>query len=88
MKLLYLSKRHIIILLLPILLLVSTLYAHDATHKLDGKVIVVDAGHGGIDPGANRPGVLEKDINLAIALALKEVLNQYGAKVVYPVKRT
>jgi len=70
------------LLLLPSILLLSTLYTHDATSKLTDKIIVVDAGHGGIDPGANRPGVLEKDINLAIALQLKNVLNEYGAKVV------
>lgn len=82
MRILYFGKRHFVLLLLPAVLLLSTLYAHDDTHKLTGKVIVVDAGHGGIDPGANRPDVLEKDINLAIALGLKNELNQYGAKVV------
>lgn len=82
MRMLYFSKRHFILSLLPVMLLLSTLYAYDVTHKLASKVIVVDAGHGGIDPGANRPGVLEKDINLAIVLALKDVLNQNGAKVV------
>jgi len=82
MRMLCIGTRHFILLLLPAMLLLSTLYAHNATHKLTGKVIVVDAGHGGIDPGANRPGVLEKDINMAIALALKDTLNQYGAKVV------
>jgi len=81
-RILYFGKRHFVLLLLPAVLLLSTLYAHDDTHKLTGKVIVVDAGHGGIDPGANRPDVLEKDINLAIALGLKNELNQYGAKVV------
>ncbi|WP_425061413.1 Germination-specific N-acetylmuramoyl-L-alanine amidase [Sporomusa carbonis] len=79
---LYISKRRFILLLLPAMLLLSTLYAHNTNHKLTDKVIVVDAGHGGIDPGANRPGILEKDINLAIALKLKDILNQYGAKVV------
>lgn len=59
----------------------GTKYTFDASNTLAGKIIVVDAGHGGIDPGANRPGVLEKDINLAIALHLKDSLNQYGAKV-------
>ncbi|MBP2628859.1 MAG: cwlD 3 [Firmicutes bacterium] len=83
MKILYIAKRHFILLLLPMILLIGTLYAHDGmTYKLSGKIIVVDAGHGGIDPGANRPGVLEKNINLAIALDLKNVLNEYGAKVV------
>jgi len=83
MKMFYLAKRHFISFLVPTMLLIGTLYVHeDSYSKLSGKIIVVDAGHGGIDPGANRPGVLEKDINLAIALELKTVLNQYGAKVV------
>jgi N-acetylmuramoyl-L-alanine amidase len=82
MGILYVGKRHFILLLLPTMLLFGTLYAHDAAYKLSNKVIVIDAGHGGIDPGANRPGVLEKDINLAVALQLKDVLHQNGAKVV------
>jgi N-acetylmuramoyl-L-alanine amidase len=49
---------------------------------LEGKIIIVDAGHGGIDPGGNRPGVREKDINLSVALALKEILHNQGAKVI------
>jgi N-acetylmuramoyl-L-alanine amidase len=80
---LYIAKKQFLLCLLFTLLIIGTLYAHDdVTHKLSSKIIVVDAGHGGIDSGANRPGVLEKDINLAIALALKNVLHQYGAKVV------
>ena len=36
-----------------------------------GKVVVVDPGHGGYDPGkVGVSGTLEKDINLAIALKL------------------
>ncbi|CCO07651.1 N-acetylmuramoyl-L-alanine amidase family protein [Desulforamulus hydrothermalis] len=30
-------------------------------------VVIIDPGHGGSDPGACREGVMEKDINLAIA---------------------
>jgi N-acetylmuramoyl-L-alanine amidase len=37
-------------------------------------VIVIDPGHGGVDGGANREGVLEKDINLSIAKKLCEKL--------------
>ncbi len=37
--------------------------------------VVVDAGHGGVDPGKiGIDGQLEKDINLQIALKLKEIL--------------
>lgn len=48
---------------------------------LKGKVVVVDPGHGGYDPGAVRHGVREKDINLQIALKLKESLEKKGAVV-------
>jgi len=43
------------------------------------KVIVVDAGHGGVDPGTSSPdGTQEKDIVLAEALALKKTLVSRG----------
>lgn len=46
------------------------------------KIILIDAGHGGIDGGAvSSSGVVEKDVNLSIALKLKEVLESGGYKV-------
>ncbi len=50
--------------------------------SLSGKVIVVDPGHGGRDPGATANGLREKDITLAIALDLRQVLQAQGAQVV------
>lgn len=51
--------------------------------RLDGKVICLDPGHGGCDPGAIGPsGTFEKDNNLAIALSLKEKLENHGATVI------
>lgn len=45
-------------------------------HELYDKVVVLDAGHGGSDPGAgNQQGVMEKDINLAIMLKLKALFD-------------
>ena len=39
--------------------------------------VVIDPGHGGFDPGkVGCDGTLEKDINLAIALQLKEILEK------------
>ncbi len=53
------------------------------TLPLTGKTIVIDAGHGGADGGAvSRSGVIEKDLNLAIALYLRDYLQQAGAIVV------
>ena len=42
------------------------------------KVIVVDAGHGGHDPGARSLVRNEKDVTLAAALALKSRLEKFG----------
>jgi len=50
---------------------------------LSGKVIAIDAGHGGPDGGAvSRDGLIEKDINLAISLYLRDYLQQAGAIVI------
>lgn len=45
-------------------------------------VIVIDAGHGGEDGGASANGLLEKDINLSIALKLRDMLTISGYKVI------
>lgn len=45
------------------------------------RLVVVDPGHGGKDPGATANGVREKDINLGIGLALEEVLRSRGFEV-------
>lgn len=46
-------------------------------------VVVIDAGHGGTDPGkVGVDGSLEKDINLAIADRLKTYLQQDDVKVI------
>lgn len=48
-------------------------------------VVVIDAGHGGNDHGAVDNGVKEKDINLAVALKLGDLIkkNMKNTKVVY-----
>jgi N-acetylmuramoyl-L-alanine amidase len=51
---------------------------------LKNKTVVIDAGHGGQDPGAIGPtGIKEKDVNLAVALKLGPLLQAQGINVVY-----
>jgi N-acetylmuramoyl-L-alanine amidase len=45
-------------------------------------VIVLDAGHGGNDPGAVRGDVQEKEVTMAITAKLKKVLEGKGARIV------
>ena len=49
------------------------------------KIVVIDAGHGGTDPGTYSQGQVhyEKEINLSIVLYLKELLDKEGIKVYY-----
>lgn len=56
-----------------------------ATPKLasaKGKLVVIDAGHGGTDPGAQRGDNNEKDMTLAIAMKLKKVLEEQGIRTI------
>ena len=47
-----------------------------------GRVIAVDPGHGGRDPGASANGVNEKAVTLGVGLALRQALLDLGATVV------
>ena len=55
-----------------------------AEGALAGRVILVDAGHGGRDGGARArdSGTWEKEINLQTALALRDALEETGARVI------
>lgn len=49
----------------------------------NGKTIILDAGHGGEDGGAvGVDGIIEKDINLAVSLKLRELLEASGYNVI------
>jgi len=47
------------------------------------RIVVIDAGHGGDDPGATGPGLREKDVCLDVARRLHRVLSAQGG--VHPV---
>lgn len=67
------------------LICVSGMWLHPILAKntlpLVGKIIIIDPGHGKLDPGTVYGDIYEKDINLQISLILKEKLESYGAVV-------
>jgi N-acetylmuramoyl-L-alanine amidase len=68
----------------------KTGYVHKSYLKLknvsgnpvQGRIIVVDAGHGGTDPGTMKEKTYEKNIVLSVAKKLKQKLESAGAKVI------
>jgi len=50
---------------------------------LGNRTVVIDAGHGGVDPGAvGKSKVLEKDVTLAVSKRLQVLVQQGGAKTI------
>ena len=49
--------------------------------------VVIDAGHGGKDPGNTGNGFIEKDIALKISLSLGKILETEGINVIYTRKK-
>lgn len=75
---------------MTLLLLLGAIFASRKLSQLvsqdnvaeDKQIIVIDAGHGGEDPGkVGVNGELEKDINLQIAQKVKALLEQQGIEV-------
>lgn len=60
---------------LPAAAEVTVLPAKSADASL---IVVLDPGHGGIDPGAERDGIAEKDLMLTFARELRELLLRGG----------
>lgn len=88
-------KKIFALTLLIVLPLISSpigmISGQETLNSLEGKIIALDAGHGGTELGATYPAnmgtdaeVFEKDVNLAVVYALKQKLEDstVGAKVV------
>lgn len=56
--------------------------------ELFNKIVVIDAGHGGRDPGAVANGLQEKDVNLKMLLYLKNLLDADTSVKVYYTRLT
>lgn len=63
----------------------SSTKARRAARVLRGVVVVLDPGHGGTDPGANREGIFEAALSYRMAATLAEVLKPLGAEVRFTV---
>ena len=57
------------------------IHARRKVLPLQGKIITIDPGHGGMDSGAKYKDILEKDLNLEISNVLKKELERNGATV-------
>lgn len=71
----------LLLLFLIIIISIFNVNASNLTFPLLGKIIYLDAGHGGVDNGATVNNVHEKDLNLQIVYKLKETLTSAGATV-------
>jgi N-acetylmuramoyl-L-alanine amidase len=76
-----------LVLVLTLFNLLNVLATEDPDDKVD--VVVLDAGHGGKDPGALGKNSREKDIVLAIALKVGQYIEENfpGVKVIYTRKK-
>lgn len=84
---LYSKKRNLLFISIGLLILVSAITAHNKNTRVTGagtgKIVLIDAGHGGSDPGkVGINNALEKDINLKIAKLLSCYLRANGYTVV------
>lgn len=58
------------------------------SQKQDNFKVVLDAGHGGKDPGAVKNGVKEKDVNLAVVLKVGKLLENHNDIIVDYTRKT
>jgi len=72
------------VLLLFILFVPSSLFAQQS----NSFKVVLDAGHGGKDPGTMRGSIREKDIVLDVVLRLGKLLEQHNGVKVYYTRKT
>lgn len=87
MKVIYISKKDFYIVIIIMILLIAFGFFLFREYKaeevsylpISNRIIGIDPGHGGVDPGAvSKTGVKEDDINLKIALKLKRFIEQSG----------
>lgn len=71
-----------LLLVFPLTFVSFGLVSVEALNPLEGKIVALDAGHGGEELGAVNEDVVEKDVNLAVVYALKNILERASSTVV------
>ncbi len=84
MPFLYVRRSWLLVVgLVCAIMLAGSLAVHNVLSPgTKGKVVVIDPGHGGQDPGAQFAGLKEKDLNLDVALRLRQALEAKGCQVI------
>lgn len=79
-KLLYTIFLTLLFILICVFIYFKSYYKAEPIYlPITNKIIGIDPGHGGVDPGAvSKNGVKEDEINLKIALKLKRFIEQSG----------
>ena len=77
------SKYNIIVIItfLILVFIISCFICSAKELALKNRIIYIDIGHGGNDPGSNYRDIKESDINLQIGLKLSKILEENGATV-------
>lgn len=77
-------KRYYVGVIFVFFVLFLAMYGYPvrADLPLQGKVIAIDSGHGGLDPGSLYKDIYEKDITLSIGKYLEKYLSEMGATVI------
>lgn len=75
------KKIYTLILFVLALSIFSIINTKASELPLINKIIYLDPGHGGVDPGSIYKDIYEKDINLQICLRLQKNLEEMGATV-------
>ena len=91
MKIIYIKTKYLMLIIVfaILLLIVSILRLQKPESKqvfylpITNKIIAIDPGHGGPDPGkVSKSGLMEDELNLEIALNLKRLIEQSGGIVI------
>lgn len=87
MKVIFISTKFLYTIFLSLLFIMVCVFIYFKDYNkaepiylpITNKIIGIDPGHGGVDPGAvSKNGVKEDEINLKIALKLKRFIEQSG----------